>query len=127
MARRNGPKGYNFAAIDFETANYDRDSACAVGITIVQAGRVTDRICRLIRPPGREFRFTHIHGLTWEDVRAAPTFAEVWTDLAPALVKLEFLAAHNAAFDRSVLAACLRNLSTSTAPASVHLHRAGGP
>ena len=43
MARRNRPNGYDFAAIDFETANYARDSACAVGITIVQAGRITTR------------------------------------------------------------------------------------
>ena len=50
MARRNGPNGYDFAAIDFETANYARDSACAVGITIVQAGRITTRESRLIRP-----------------------------------------------------------------------------
>ena len=106
MARRSGPNGYNFAAIDFETANYARDSACAVGITIVEAERVTARECRLIRPPERAFRFTHIHGLTWEDVRDAPTFAEVWTDLAPALANVDFLAAHNASFDRSVLAAC---------------------
>jgi DNA polymerase-3 subunit epsilon len=29
-----------FAAIDFETANYRRDSACAVGIAIVSEGRL---------------------------------------------------------------------------------------
>lgn len=106
MARRNRPNGYDFAAIDFETANYARDSACAVGLTIVQAGHITTRESRLIRPPGREFRFTHIHGLTWDDVRDAPTFGEVWADLSPVLAGLDFLAAHNASFDRSVLAAC---------------------
>ena len=32
-----------FAAIDFETANNARDSACAVGVVIVEDGRSVDR------------------------------------------------------------------------------------
>ena len=98
--------GASFVAIDFETASNDRDSACAIGIAIVRAGRIVSREQHLIRPPTREFRFTHIHGLTWEDVRDAPTFAEVWRNLSPVLSESDFLAAHNASFDRGVLSAC---------------------
>jgi DNA polymerase-3 subunit epsilon len=95
-----------FAAIDFETASHSRDSACAVGLVVVEGDRIVDRAYELIRPPTREFAFTHIHGLTWQQVRAAPTFAELWPDLKRRIGKVEYLAAHNAPFDRSVLSSC---------------------
>lgn len=95
-----------FAAIDFETANYDRDSACAVGVVIVDAGRIVDRLYELIRPPSRQFTFTYIHGLAWKDVQHAPGFDAVWRNISAALAGVEFLAAHNAPFDKGVLSAC---------------------
>ncbi len=104
MEHRSNP--HSFAAIDFETANSSRDSACAVGIAIVKGGRLEKLETRLIRPPTRRFEFTYVHGLTWENVRRAPTFDVVWNELAPALSGAEFLCAHNAPFDRGVLNAC---------------------
>jgi DNA polymerase III subunit epsilon len=95
-----------FAAIDFETANNARDSACAVGVVIVERGRIVDRLHDLIRPPSREFLFTHIHGLSWDDVKEAQRFDAVWSGLARDLGGVEFLAAHNAPFDKGVLGAC---------------------
>ncbi len=95
-----------YAAIDFETANYDADSACAVGLVVVENGQIVDRACHLIRPPSRDFTFTHIHGLTWNDVREARSFGELWPELRELLRGTQFLAAHNAPFDRNVLAAC---------------------
>ena len=71
MTRKMRPEPSNFAAIDFETANHNRDSACAVGVAIVQAGQISSLERYLIRPPTQEFRFTHIHGLTWRDVTYA--------------------------------------------------------
>jgi DNA polymerase III subunit epsilon len=95
-----------FAAIDFETANNARDSACAVGVVIVERGRIVDRLSALIRPPSREFLFTHIHGLSWNDVKGAQPFDRVWAGLARELAGVAFLAAHNAPFDKGVLRAC---------------------
>lgn len=95
-----------FAAIDFETANYRGDSACAVGVVIVEQGAIVARLNALIRPPSRWFAFTHIHGLSWDDVKEAPSFGEAWADMAPALAGIDFLAAHNARFDQGVLGAC---------------------
>src|ERR1700690_163783 len=95
-----------FATIDFETANHSQDSACAVGVVIVERGSIVARLHERIRPPSRQFAFTHIHGLAWEDVRHAPSFDAVWTQIASALAGVEFLAAHNAPFDRGVLGAC---------------------
>jgi DNA polymerase-3 subunit epsilon len=96
----------SFVAIDFETADYGPDSACAVALVRVEDGRIVARASRLIRPPRREFVFTYIHGITWEDVREEPPFGAVWPGLAHLLKGAEFLAAHNAGFDRSVLQAC---------------------
>lgn len=95
-----------FAAIDFETANYQRDSACSIGIAVVRRGRITKRLARLIRPPEPSFVFTYLHGIAWGDVRGEPLFLEVWRDVAPLLEDVPFLAAHNASFDRGVLRAC---------------------
>ena len=100
-----------FVAIDFETADYGRDSACAVALVRVEAGRIVKRATRLIRPPRREFVFTSIHGICWSDVAAEPPFDEVWPGLAPMLEGADFLAAHNAPFDRSVLRACCERAS----------------
>ena len=61
---------------------------------------------RLIRPPRSDIQFSYIHGITWDRVRNEPPFAQVWPQLAPVLEGADFLAAHNASFDRSVLRAC---------------------
>jgi len=95
-----------FVAIDFETADYGADSACAVGLVRVENGRVVDRASRLIRPPRRQFVFTYIHGITWTDVAGEPAFRDVWPGLEAMLEGAEFLVAHNAPFDAGVLRAC---------------------
>ena len=95
-----------FIAIDFETAGYGRDSACAVGLARVEDGRITATAYRLIRPPSPGMLFTEIHGLTWEDVENEPLFGEIWPELAALFDGIDFIAAHNAPFDRGVLYAC---------------------
>lgn len=91
-------------AIDFETANESRTSACALGVAWIEGGRVVATEEHLIRP--REMRFlpmnTAIHGIRPEDVEDAPEFPAVWSTLAPR-VEGALLLAHNASFDLSVL------------------------
>lgn len=95
-----------FVAIDFETADYGSDSACAVGLVRVSGSRIVNREYHLIRPPRRSFCFTHIHGITWKDVHRQPCFKEVWPKIRQVLLGASFVAAHNARFDRSVLETC---------------------
>ena len=95
-----------FVAIDFETATTRRDSACAVGLAAGCNGRVVLARTYPIRPPTAQFTFTDLHGLNWEDVHDAPTFAELWPTLSAWIDDAAFVAAHNAPFDRSVLHAC---------------------
>ncbi len=95
-----------FTAIDFETADYGRDSACAVGLARVENEKIVHTSYRLIRPPRSDIRFTDIHGITWEDVEGEPLFEAVWPELADFFKGIDFITAHNAPFDKSILNAC---------------------
>jgi DNA polymerase III subunit epsilon len=98
--------GVPFVAIDFETADYGRDSACAVALVRVERQQIVARRFARMRPPRRDFLFTCLHGITWDDVAGEPTFGECWAGLCGILDGARFLAAHNSAFDRSVLKEC---------------------
>lgn len=106
----------SFVAIDFETANHGRDSACALGLALCRDGRLAGTHAFLIRPPTRQFIFSYIHGLTWNDVRHAPSFGELWPTLSCLLAGAEFLVAHNAGFDRGVLRACCHRYGLEPPP-----------
>ncbi len=95
-----------YAAIDFETADYERDSACSVAIVKVVDDEIVSRWHRLIKPPRREFVFTYLHGIDWPRVADQPTFAELWPELSRQFEDIQFLAAHNAGFDKAVLFEC---------------------
>ena len=95
-----------FVAIDFETADYGPDSACAVALVRVEGSRIVRRSYFLIRPPRRTFFFSYLHGITWEMVAGEPTFGELWPEIKPLLADVQFLSAHNAPFDRGVLHTC---------------------
>ena len=41
----------DFVAVDFETANGKRESACAVGVAVVRNGRVQSSDSWLVKPP----------------------------------------------------------------------------
>ncbi len=104
-------EGLNFIAIDFETANSKRNSACAIGIVIVKDGLEIERYYRLIRPIELYFNPINIkiHGIKASDVSDAPTFDKVWNEFKEKITP-NLLIAHNAAsFDMSVLRSCLES------------------
>jgi DNA polymerase-3 subunit epsilon len=113
-ARKAGPKrtkpkfvSFNrFAALDFETADYGRDSACAVAVVVAEQGKIIRQNYSLIKPPRRDFIFSYLHGITWNDVERKPVFGELWPEISAMFEGVEFIAAHNASFDRGVLNAC---------------------
>ncbi|MDR0927156.1 MAG: 3'-5' exonuclease [Ignavibacteria bacterium] len=96
----------NFAAIDFETANYASCSVCSVGIVIVEDGQIADSIYHLIRPYPNYYipQFIYIHGITYSDTMNAKKFPNVWAEIAPKIVGLP-LVAHNSSFDEGCLRA----------------------
>ena len=98
-----------FAALDFETADNGRDSACALSIVLVENNQVQTTWTRLIRPPRSRFLFTYIHGIAWRDVQHQPVFKEYWPEIRGLLQGVHFVAAHNASFDRGVMTACCQS------------------
>lgn len=99
----------DFAAIDFETANYQRSSVCSVGVIIVRGGRIADRFYSLIKPEPEyyNYRCTCVHGLTEADTCNAPVFPVVWREIEKRIGGLP-LVAHNRAFEESCLKAVFR-------------------
>lgn len=99
----------DFAAIDFETANARRSSVCSVGIVIVKNGKIIDKFYSLIQPTPNYYSHwnTAVHGLTAKDTDDAPTFPEVWAQVADKINDLP-LVAHNKAFDESCLKAVFK-------------------
>lgn len=99
----------DFAAIDFETANYDRSSVCSVGVVIVRDGEIVDKFYSLIQPEPNYYNYwcTQVHGLCRTDTDEAPVFPEVWAQIEPLIEGLP-LVAHNRPFDEGCLRAVFR-------------------
>lgn len=96
-------------ALDFETSSPEAFGACAIGLARVEEGRLGDAFYSLLRPPSPRICYTHVHGLTWELLRDAPTFAEIWPQISATLAGASHFIAHNATFDARVLRACCRH------------------
>jgi DNA polymerase-3 subunit epsilon len=94
----------HFAAIDFETASHEPDSACQVGVVVVEDGSIAFEKSWLIRPSRLYFseRCIAVHGIRPRDVMDAPTWPTVWKELRP-LLENRVTIAHNATFDMNVL------------------------
>ena len=111
----------NFVAIDFETANRWRNSACSVAIVEVVDGQIAGTFCELIKPPGMAFDAFNVklHGITPEMVADKPRFAELWPQMEEKLAG-RVVVAHNAQFDMGVLRESLR-YSHIPAPGFIYL------
>lgn len=92
-----------YTAIDFETADNGKDSACAVGLVKIKDNCIIDSFYRLIRPPRSWVKYAYFHGITWDMLKNQPTFSEQWQDIAEFLRGTQAFIAHNAQFDRGVL------------------------
>lgn len=94
----------NFTAIDFETANYQKHSACSVALTIVRDSQIIDNYYTLLKPDTYfDQRNIRIHGIHERDVVNAPTFAQIWPEIKPLFTQNQLIVAHNLPFDRGVL------------------------
>lgn len=98
----------NFIAMDFETANAKRYSACSLALVMVKQNQIVGRYYSLINPE-TDFHWKNIkiHGIKPDDVLDAPKFPEVWQNIQDYFDNEHLIVAHNAAFDNSVLKNCL--------------------
>lgn len=98
----------NFIAMDFETANFQKYSACSLALVFVQNNQIVDRYYSLIQPETDfHWRNIKVHGIRPEQVKDAPKFPEVWTKISHYFKPNHLIVAHNAAFDCNVLKGCL--------------------
>lgn len=98
-----------YIAFDVETPNRYNNRMSAIGITVIEDGKITDSFFSLIDPlqPFDWFN-TQLTGINEETVFDAPTFPELWPAIEP-ILSSGILVAHNAGFDIGVLRCCLRD------------------
>ena len=100
-------KMQSFVAIDFETANGKRASACSIGLArFDEEGTVVETYQSLILPH-LEHRFFHpantwVHGIREADVAGAPEWGSLFEEVSEFVGNVP-LVAHNFGFDGSVL------------------------
>ncbi len=96
-----------FIAFDVETPNRLNNRMSAIGISVIDGGRITESFFSLVDPE-QDFDWfnTQLTGISEQTVAGAPTFPELWPSIEPVLSS-GVLAAHNASFDMRVLRACL--------------------
>lgn len=94
----------NFTALDFETANWYRRSACSIGMVRVEDGKVIDEYYALIRPEPFWFHpiNSNIHGLSEDQCRNERTFDMLWP-IIKEWIDGQIIVGHNVSFERSVI------------------------
>lgn len=94
----------DFIAMDFETANRQRASACSLALVVVRQDRVVDSFYTLIDPEAPfEPQNVRIHGITAAQVAGQPIFPAVWPHIQSFFTPDQLVTAHNSPFDVSVL------------------------
>ncbi|WP_262315414.1 3'-5' exonuclease [Lacticaseibacillus parakribbianus] len=94
----------DFIAMDFETANRKRASACSLALVVVQNSQITDSFYTLIDPEDDfEPMNVQIHHIRPSMVVGQPNFAGVWPHIQSFFTRNRLVVAHNAPFDVSVM------------------------
>lgn len=108
-----------FVAFDVETPNRRNDRMSAIGIAVVENGRICEERYLLVDPETFFDPFNVIlTGITPEMAESAPIFPRIWEDIRD-LMENSVLVAHNAPFDMRVLASCLDHYAIE-APRYLH-------
>lgn len=96
-------------AIDVETATATRESMCSLGIATFQDGRMVEQRYWMVRPPNNYYDAANIaiHGIQPAETENAPMFRDIWNEVRPYFDSADFLIAHNAGFDMTVMRSTL--------------------
>lgn len=96
-----------YIVFDTETPNHRNNRMSAIGVSVVENGRITEEFYSLVNPETEFDAFNiQLTGITPEAVEDQPTFPQIWEKLRP-LLESGMPVAHNAPFDMGVLAKCL--------------------
>ncbi len=95
-----------FAVVDVETTGFSAriENVIELGISVQLGGREVQSFSSLVGPavPVSPF-ITRLTGLRQSDLRTAPLFADIVTSVARCFDGVDFVVAHNVAFDRAFL------------------------
>ncbi len=111
------PADKSFVFVDVETADWNNDRICAIGMIIVQDGKSTGYYSLI--NPHVHITFTYIHGITDSDVKDAPTIEEFWQVMAPLIPERFVFVAHNYRFDLTVMKKDLGRFGISFNPTEI--------
>ena len=98
-----------YIVFDVETPNRYNDRMSAIGISIVEDGKIVEEMFSYVNSeePFDDFN-TQLTGISAETVADAPTFPELWKKIE-GMMGSGILVAHNAPFDMGVLKKCLED------------------
>ena len=102
-----------FVCFDVETPNHYNNRMSAIGITVIEKGKIVSEYYSLVNPE-QSFDYFNIQltGISPRMVRNEKTFPEIWEEIRDTM-ESGLLTAHNAAFDMGVLGKCLRDYGIS--------------
>lgn len=98
---------YRYVVFDVETPNRYNNRMSAIGISVIEDGKITEEFFSYVNPETNfDYFNTQLTGISEKTVAEAPTFPELWERITP-LMSSGILVAHNAVFDLGVLKKCL--------------------
>ena len=98
-----------YIVFDVETPNRYNNRMSAIGISIVENGKIVKSFFSYVDPEQSFDWFnTKLTGIDARTVAGAPTFPELWKKIEP-ILSSGVLVAHNASFDMGVLKKCLKD------------------
>ena len=105
-----------YVAFDVETPNRYNSRMSAIGLSVIENGRIVQDFFSLVDPeqPFDWFN-SQLTGINEETVFGAPDFPTVWKRIEP-MMSRGVLVAHNASFDMSVLKKCLESYEIEWKP-----------
>ena len=96
-----------YVVFDVETPNHLNNRMSAIGISVIEDGKITEEYYTLVNPE-QSFDYFNVQltGISEQSVKDAPNFPMVWDKIKP-IMNSGMLVAHNAVFDLGVLKHCL--------------------
>ena len=107
-----------FIVFDVETPNRFNNRMSAIGISVVESGRIVRSFFSYVNPETFFDNFnTMLTGIDERTVASAPAFPELWKTIEP-MFSSGILVAHNALFDLGVLKKCLTDYGIAWKPSA---------
>ena len=107
---------YRYVVYDVETPNALNDRMSAIGISVIEDGKIVKEFFSYVDPETHFDPFNvELTGIDEDVVRGKPTFPELWKEIEP-IMSDGILVAHNAVFDLGVLKKCLEDYGITWKP-----------